>query len=236
VIPTRQQSAVLMLGIACLFTFGCTSDRTVAPLVAASPSLSRSQTPEFSGEAAFRGIMFGEGAVGGKLHAVWEGRPLLDRVPSQHHAKAVQFVDSIVDGIKANDASFFARFGVAVQSGDHERVRDAMKEAISKLLADVPISAAALAFDPDATPLSPGLERESQSSSFDGEEEGYVYKQVYLYQLVAVYEYAIAFKYLFFVEAVAAADGPSSPIPTSANRSQLQFDQVVNEVTLSLGR
>lgn len=123
-------STVIAL-FAVLLATGCSSDMTT--------SADDAQT--YDGETVFRGVFAGQGEVAALFPEMWEHQSLRDRPLTEEEAASAEVLwNEVVTAIGDHDATFFDRFGLAVQSGRHLKVSNALDEA--GLMLKVGLSAA----------------------------------------------------------------------------------------------
>lgn len=83
--------------------------------------------PYLEGEAVFRGLVFGEGRIADELPEIWAN---VDRnADPDKQALADQGKVKLIEALRAADATFFKRFGDAIQSGNHLRIDRALQES-----------------------------------------------------------------------------------------------------------
>lgn len=83
-----------------------------------------------TGEEAFKGLFFGEGAVAARLPEV-TGSLALSNLPPEEQARHAQRRTQLVASIKDADPTFFERFGADIQSGNHLRIEQALNEGLA---------------------------------------------------------------------------------------------------------
>jgi SdpC family antimicrobial peptide len=112
-----------------------------------STSHAAATTQPYDGETIFRGILLNDGPVAKLFPEIWGSSRLApylkqaeDRASATEIAAAKQ---KIVDLLKAQDPTFFDRFGTEMRSGDHIRIQLALKESSTRLQKEVESSAAA---------------------------------------------------------------------------------------------
>lgn len=132
-------------------------------------------TPKNDGVTVFRGVLLGDGPVAKLFPEIWESTLLArylqraDQAPASEVAVSKQ---KIVDLLRAQDPTFFDRFGTAIQSGDRIKIQQALNEAGTR------------------------LQKEIQSSATAGDIPDccgpYTYVYLYVYAVIAVVVVAIA--------------------------------------------
>jgi len=111
--------ATLMAG--CSGAPGAPTDDLVA---SASPAAAVAPEP-LSASEIFRGVYFGQGKAAERLPGFW-GRPEA-AVAKNLPPEQVRTIDELVARVAERDPSFFASFGVEMQSGDPTRIRSAFE-------------------------------------------------------------------------------------------------------------
>ncbi|HEX6940530.1 MAG TPA: hypothetical protein VF158_14030 [Longimicrobiales bacterium] len=181
---------------------------TVVVVLAAPASdndVSVPHTVPFSGEAAFRGIVFGQGEVAERLPALWS-MSLRERFPEVSDEQIRQAADAVVKRIREADPTFLDRFGRAVQSGDHVLVSEILEETGTVLR---------LAYAGEAAAEDP--------YSLDGT-IFHVYRQIEFWEYLAVYRYGALFEAAWLA-------AQNETMLTLLNGSQLSKDMLVHYIT-----
>ncbi|MCM3269765.1 sporulation delaying protein family toxin [Paenibacillus elgii] len=79
---------------------------------------------KYDGETIFRGIIFGQGEVAKHLPDIWTN----DLLSKANDPQAVAAANSVVLNIKQNNPAYFNELEKSVYSGDHLKIRAALKE------------------------------------------------------------------------------------------------------------
>lgn len=89
------------------------------------------EVPDYTGEQLFRGLMMGQGPVATLVPSVTSQAPDLETmVQDAEQLKAVLMVeDHVVEQIKKDFPNFFFTFKKSIQSGDHIKVKEALKQS-----------------------------------------------------------------------------------------------------------
>jgi SdpC family antimicrobial peptide len=114
-------------------------------LVAARPAISSTAAPaappakkqKHDGEKIFRGLLFGEeGPISKMFPEIWQRPDVVEQMNTPAKARAWNALkEKTIARIRKKDPGFFQRFGDAMQSGDHFKIRDAFGEA-GKMITD----------------------------------------------------------------------------------------------------
>jgi SdpC family antimicrobial peptide len=105
--------------------------------VTAQP-LATTQPANYDGETVFRGVLLDDGPVAKLFPEIWENPTVVGyrdqamQAGSEEQAAAGR--QEVIAALRAQDPSFFDRFGKEMQSGDHIRIQQAMNEAGDRLM------------------------------------------------------------------------------------------------------
>lgn len=118
-IATRAIAAAAVLSAALVSSGG----PSFAAGFATQPvSASSAKATSYDGEAVFRGLFFGQGAVAAKF-------PQLADAQASPPAELNQSIDTLVTQMSATDPAFFDQFGAALTSGKRQRIAKGLESA-----------------------------------------------------------------------------------------------------------
>jgi SdpC family antimicrobial peptide len=126
VFPLPQRGLALLLALLLVYT-------------TSGIPLAQSQTTRlpYSGETVFRGILLGDDPVAKLFPEIWESPNIAAHVQRAQEEKSTEEIaaekQKIVDLLRAQDPTFFDRFGIEMQSGDRIRIQQALTEAGTRL-------------------------------------------------------------------------------------------------------
>ena len=95
--------------------------------------ISQGDSSRFSGQQIFQGLYFGVGSVAKLFPDIWASDEAT--LPLDTKEKVLEWDNlktQIVSQVDQIDSTFFGRFGVEMQSGDHIRVQDACLNPVTK--------------------------------------------------------------------------------------------------------
>lgn len=134
-----------------LFTISLALLMILTATANASPQEAASR---YDGETVFRGVLLNDGPVAKLFPEFWESAQLAtyrklaaERGSEQQAALARQ---KVIDMLRAQDPTFFNRFGIEMQSGDPLRIQEAITEAGSRLQKEVSSKLLTASAGPDA--------------------------------------------------------------------------------------
>ncbi len=121
------QPVIVVLGLA----FAMTSCGSNPVIDSATPETTRAalllKDPNLDGQAIFRGIAFGEQALGQVLPEVWRGTTMYDLAPSKlDRDSSLKTINSFVAKLGASDPKFFAALSKSMRSGNPLEVAAAL--------------------------------------------------------------------------------------------------------------
>jgi SdpC family antimicrobial peptide len=131
----------------------CFFDRGLAALLAslmlymgcAVPATAQQPNLRYDGETIFRGVFLDDGPVTKLFPEIWENPTVVGyrdqavQAGSEEQAAAGQ--QALIAALRAQDPTFFDRFGKEMQSGDRIRIKAAMTEARNRLIKEAGNSA-----------------------------------------------------------------------------------------------
>jgi SdpC family antimicrobial peptide len=106
----------------------------ITTLVACTTSAPKLQPVLHDGHTLFEGIFFGVGMAGQQLPEIWHGKSASQRADSAEAARAIDIQRlNIVRNLERDNPTFFPDFALAIRSGDHLRIENALEDAAQKL-------------------------------------------------------------------------------------------------------
>jgi len=181
-------------------------------------ALGQTQTSaRYDGETIFRGVLLDDGPVAKLFPEFWEKASIAryqklaaERGSQEQAAIAKQ---KIIDFLRAQDPTFFSRFGIEMQSGDPIRIQQAITEAASRLQKQIRSQFASPSATSDVRPIDVDIDT--------------VYYYYYYYYAAAAAVVVITIAAA--VVAVLDAEDPNS------SASSLQKDVYVGQIAQRLG-
>jgi SdpC family antimicrobial peptide len=116
-----------VMAVVTFATFGCGGAMGADPQ---GDSSNEVQQARLDGRALYTGMFFGVGPGAKLFPEIWENDALDARAQRQgREAEFETAANGVADKLAARDAAFFDRFAAGIQSGDHLRIEQTMKDA-----------------------------------------------------------------------------------------------------------
>ena len=119
-------------------------------MIPATAGISSAQTPTtsprpYDGETIFRGLILGDGPVAKLFPEIWQDPQVLAYQQRAEQQNSVEQIaagkQKLIDLLRAQDPTFFSRFGTEIQSGDPVRVEGVLTEMTSRFANELSKSA-----------------------------------------------------------------------------------------------